>query len=83
MTTAFDMLEAEALKLSNAERAQLAEHLIASLDEDDEIEAAWADEITRRVAEIKCGAVTGIPLDEAIARARAMLARIDAMQHPF
>ena len=39
MQTQFESLEAEVLKLSVAERAKLAEHLIASLDEDSEIEA--------------------------------------------
>lgn len=73
MQTQFETLEAEALKLTVAERAKLAEHLIASLDEDSEIEEAWATETERRIAEIEAGTVQLIPATEAIARARAAL----------
>ena len=60
MQTQFETLEAEALKLTVAEPAKLAEHLIASLDEDSEIEEAWAAETDRRIAEIEAGTVQGI-----------------------
>lgn len=73
MQTQFETLEAEALKLSSAERARLAEHLIASLDEDSEIEEAWAAETERRIAEIEAGTVKLISAADAIARARAAL----------
>ena len=73
MQTQFETLEAEALKLTVAERAKLAEHLIASLDEDSEIEEAWAGETERRIAEIEAGTAQLIPAAEAIARARAAL----------
>jgi putative addiction module component (TIGR02574 family) len=73
MQTQFETLEAEALKLTVAERAKLAEHLIASLDEDSEIEEAWAAETDRRIAEIEAGTARLIPAAEAIARARAAL----------
>ena len=73
MQTQFETLEAEALKLTTAERAKLAEHLIASLDEDSEIEEAWAAETDRRIAEIEAGTVKLIPGAEAIAKARAAL----------
>jgi hypothetical protein len=52
----------------------LAEHIIASLDEDNEIEPAWAVEVERRrVAKIESGAVVGRPFEEVIAQARAVL----------
>jgi putative addiction module component (TIGR02574 family) len=73
MQTQFETLEAEALKLTVTERAKLAEHLIASLDEDSEIEEAWAAETERRIADIEAGTVQLIPAAEAIARARAAL----------
>ncbi|MDO8413524.1 MAG: addiction module protein [Gallionellaceae bacterium] len=73
MSTQFEIIEAEALKLLPTDRALLAEHLIASLDEDNEIQAAWADEIKRRIAEVESGAAVGIPFSEAIAQARATL----------
>jgi len=47
--------------------------LLASLDEDAEIEDAWAAEIERRIAEVESGAVQVIPIEEALARVRAAL----------
>ncbi len=73
MPTQFEILEAEILKLVPADRALLAEHIIASLDEDNEIESAWAAEVERRVAEVESGAVAGMPFDEVITQARAAL----------
>ena len=68
-----EILEAQALKLTNSERARLAERLLASLDEDSEIEEAWAAEVERRLADVESGRVQMIPADEAIARARKSL----------
>ena len=45
MSTQFTTLEAEALKLPPEERALLADHLLASLGEQGEVEQAWAAEI--------------------------------------
>lgn len=73
MSRQFEILEAEVLKLVPADRALLAEHIIASLDEDNEIESAWAVEVERRVAEIESGVVVGISFEEVIAQARAAL----------
>lgn len=73
MQMSFETVESEALKLNATERAKLAEHLIASLDEDNEIEEAWAAEVERRIAEVEAGAVQLIPAAEAIASARAAL----------
>ena len=73
METQLEILEAEALKLTASERAHLAERLLASLDEDSEIEEAWAVEVQRRIAEIESGRVQMIPSAEAIARARESL----------
>lgn len=73
MAISFEVLEAEALKLATADRARLVEHLIASLDEDSEIEEAWATEVERRIEAIDNGSVTLIPAADAIKRARAAL----------
>ena len=73
MSTQFEILEAEVLKLVPADRALLAEHIIASLDEDNEIESAWAVEVEKRVAEVESGVVVGMPFEEVIAQARAAL----------
>ena len=68
-----ETLEAEALKLTSGERAAFAQLLLASLDEDAEIEEAWAVEIERRITDVENGAVQVIPISEALAQARAAL----------
>lgn len=67
MPLTLEQLEAEAFRLSREERARLAEALISSLDEEAEIERAWAEEIRRRVAELRGGAVETIPAEEVFA----------------
>lgn len=73
MAIQFEVLEAEALKLGPAERARLVEHLIASLDEDSEIEEAWAAEVERRIEAVEAGLVQLIPAADVLAQARAAL----------
>lgn len=73
METELEKLEAEALKLTSGERAALAQRLLASLEEDAEIDEAWAVEVERRIAEVESGAVQLIPIEEALARVRAAL----------
>jgi putative addiction module component (TIGR02574 family) len=55
------------------DRAALAETLLASLDTPEEIEAAWAEEIERRSAAFKSGAVQAIPAEIVLAEGRALL----------
>lgn len=73
MPTSYELLESEALKLTRAERERLAEQLVASLDEENTIEAEWGVEVERRIAEIESGAVAGMPVEEVIAKAYAAL----------
>jgi putative addiction module component (TIGR02574 family) len=68
MTT--EQIEQELLKLPLAERARLVRRLIASLDEDAEIEAAWIAEVRERDEEFVSGAVEGIPLEDALTSIR-------------
>ena len=71
MPTHIEVLEAEVLNLSSAERSRLLERLIASLDADPEIEGAWVIEAHRREAAINNGSVVPVPGDEDMARLRA------------
>ncbi|HEX2090837.1 MAG TPA: addiction module protein [Longimicrobiaceae bacterium] len=66
-------LEAEVLRLPSHERARLAEVLIASLEEEDEIAQAWADEAERRYEELRSGAVESVPAEEVFANIRSRL----------
>lgn len=52
MTKNADRLLEEALRLSPNERAKIATELLSSLDQqDDDVKAAWAAEISRRAAD--------------------------------
>lgn len=73
MGNRLETLEAEAMKLTSGERAAFAQLLLASLDDDSEIEEAWAAEIERRIADVESGAVQVIPMSQALAQVRATL----------
>ncbi len=73
MSNQLEIVEAQALKLSPEERAQLADRLVTSLFKDEEIEDAWAAEVERRIDEIEGGRVMLIPAADSIARARAAI----------
>ncbi|HWN71982.1 MAG TPA: addiction module protein [Haliangium sp.] len=64
-----EALRAAVLRLPDEARAALAADLIRSLDEAadvaDDVEAAWAEEIQRRLAEVDAGLVTPVPWPEA------------------
>jgi len=67
MTADTSKLLEEALKLPVEARAALAGSLLESLDEtvDEDAEAAWAEEIARRVRELDSGKAKTIPWSEA------------------
>ena len=75
VNTNLEILEADVLQLAPIERSHLRERLIASLDADPEIEAAWEREADRREAELSSGLVAKISGADAIARLRARLQR--------
>jgi len=57
MSTTFESVLADALRLDAEARAEIAAELLASLDApaDPEAVAAWAEEIERRVAKLNAG----------------------------
>jgi putative addiction module component (TIGR02574 family) len=68
-------LESRALKLARKERAQLAERLISSLDQesDSDAEKLWLEEAERRLDELETGKTTGIPAPKVFEKARSTL----------
>ena len=72
MTQKSQVVLEEALKLSVTERAEVAEQLIASLDEvpDTDVEQAWQEEVQRRLGQIERGEVKTIPWEEVQRRLR-------------
>ncbi len=63
MSKVTDDILSNAMRLSAAERAELAAELLASLDGEPEadVEAAWAAEIQRRVESVRSGTAKGNP----------------------
>jgi putative addiction module component (TIGR02574 family) len=67
-------LSAQAQSLSAEDRARLAESLLASLDPRvADVEAAWAQEISKRVAEVESQHVQLIPAENVFAQVRTKL----------
>jgi hypothetical protein len=75
MYTTIDGLAHDLLQLPQSARANLAKVLIESLDEIEEpdveaVEAAWIEEVQRRLAEARAGNVEWISAEEALRRVR-------------
>ena len=78
MTAEVAELLKKALALPPEARAALADSLLESLDEeplDEGVEAAWSEEIKRRIEEIDSGKVKPIPWEEARRQIAALLNR--------
>jgi putative addiction module component (TIGR02574 family) len=73
MPTPTELVEAQAMKLTPTERADLADKLWLSVHSKEEVHAAWEVEIARRIAEMDAGEVQGIPWETVMAEARAKL----------
>ena len=75
MTPKLMECEAQALQLPLAKRAELAEHLIASLDEIDEVqnEQLWLDEADRRYNEYKNGNISARCAEDVLQYARDII----------
>ena len=74
MPRTLESLQAEVLKLSPLERAQLLDCLIASLDKDAEIEAEWDNLALKRESEMASGSVQGVPLEDVVSRLESRFA---------
>lgn len=78
MSNLLDDIEVKAATLSAEERAALALRIIESLDaayptQTADWESTWLAECNSRVARYKSGEDRGVPLDQALARARQRL----------
>lgn len=75
--TTYEEIMNAALALPPDARAMLAEHLIESLDAEDQqrIDALWAEEAERRDKEIEDGIVTAIPGEEVMSRLQSRYKR--------
>ena len=73
MPTPVEIVEAEAMKLTPSERADLADKLWVSVNSKEEVDAAWETEIARRIQQIDAGEVECIPWETVMAELRAQL----------
>ena len=69
-----DLLQ-KALALPESERAELAGNLLSSLDTivDQDVDAAWQQEVARRLDEVQSGKVETIPWEEVQQKGRKLL----------
>lgn len=70
MSKTIENLKAQVDGLTDAEKADLAEYLLASLEDEVLVREAWRVEIMRRVAEIENGTAVGRPVEEVLAELR-------------
>ena len=77
MMSTYEEIMSAALALPPDSRAMLVEHLLQSLDAEDQaqIDALWAEEAERRDAEIEHGKVDPIPGEEVMKRLRSRYKR--------
>jgi putative addiction module component (TIGR02574 family) len=77
MSTQFDRVAADAMKLPVRDRVRLAQQLVSTIDSEVEknVEELWFDEAERRLEELHSRKVEGIESEEAFRRAREDLTR--------
>jgi len=73
MPSQLEYVQAQVMQLTPAERTQLLERLILSLDADPEVEAAWDQLADQREADLEAGLAQEIPFEEAMTQLRARL----------
>lgn len=74
MANLIEELSLKARTLPPADRVRLAEELLATVHgPDNEVEAAWDEEIRIRIADIEAGTARLIPAEEVFAEVRRLL----------
>ena len=77
MPTSVEEFATQAIRLSTEDRARLADPLLVSLPEaeDSEVDAAWDEEIRRRVNAVESGSARLVSAAEVHAQARKIFQR--------
>ena len=77
MSTSFEEIASDAMKLPPRDRVRLAQRLVSSIDDQMEVdvESLWAAEAERRLEELRTGKVQGIEATEAFRKAHETLER--------
>ena len=71
--TEIETVLGQALRMPEQERAEIAEKLIASLDDspDIDVEQAWQEEVSRRISDLESGNAVCVPWEEVRHRLRS------------
>jgi putative addiction module component (TIGR02574 family) len=77
MNATLEEIRREALLLTPAQRAELADFLVESLDltSPDEVQHLWIEEASRRLEEVRSGKAKTIPGEDVLAEARRLANR--------
>ena len=77
MNATLERIAQEALHLAPAQRAELADFMVESLESTppDEAQRLWFVEANKRLAEVRAGTVKTIPGEEVLAEARRLVKR--------
>lgn len=73
MPTQLSVVEKQAMELPREERAKLADRLLSSLIEEENVDDAWMLEVERRIIEIEAGRMPLGSLNYTISRARSIV----------
>ncbi len=75
MSTHFEQIAADAMKLTLRDRVRLAQQLVSTLEDeiDQDVEEIWLAEAERRMEELRSGQVKGVGAEEAFLNARTAL----------
>ena len=66
----------DAMKLPDADKADLADLLWSSVADQKVIDAAWDSEIGHRVAELDAGRTKGLPAESVFAKSKEIIDRL-------
>lgn len=77
MSATLKQIVHDAMQLSPAQRAELADVLVESFETTppDEVQKLWVDEANKRLAEVRSGKVKTIPGNEVLAEAHRLIQR--------
>ena len=77
MSTPYDEIVEDAMKLALRDLVRLAQHLVSSLEDqvETDVEAMWTAEAERRLEELRTGKVQGFEAAEAFRKAHEALER--------
>lgn len=77
MSTTVKQIAHQAMQLTPAQRAELADLLVESLETTppDEVQKLWVDEANERLGEVRSGRVETIPGEDVLSEGRRLLKR--------